>query len=56
VCRLVVAIVLSWAIFAQNTPDREIDRAAKSPYDFSRYVDTHPKIDWKSMWGAHRKV
>jgi hypothetical protein len=51
-CRLVAAIILSSMALAQNSPDREIASAAKSPYDFSRYVDSHPKIDWKSMWNA----
>ena len=50
--RLVAVIILSSMTFAQNSPDREIASAAKSPYDFSRCVDTHPKIDWKSMWTA----
>jgi hypothetical protein len=44
--------VFSSLALAQNAAEPELVRAAKSPYDFSRYVDTHPKIDWNAMWHA----
>jgi|SRR5579871_6401 len=47
--RLAVTIILCSATFAQNAPDPQIARAARSPYDFSRYVDTNPKIDWPAL-------
>ncbi len=51
-CRLAATIMLWSVTFAQNAPDGEIGRAVKSPYDFSRYVDTHSKIDRNARWAA----
>jgi len=51
-CRLMVAIVLSSVTFAQNAPDGEISRAAKSPYDLAKYINSHDEIEWKPLWQA----
>lgn len=48
--RFLVAIVLSSVTFAQNASNREIGRAAKSPYDLAKYINSHDEIDWKSLW------
>jgi hypothetical protein len=50
---LTATIILSFVALAQDAPDPEIVRAAKSPYDLARYIDSHPKIDdWKPLWTA----
>lgn len=50
--RAVAAVVFSAFALAQKAQDPEIVQAAKSPYELSRYVDTHPKIDWNALWNA----
>ena len=54
--RLAVTVALSSMALAQNVSDAEIVRAAKSPYDLARYIDSHARIDdWKPLWSAMGK-
>ncbi len=48
--RVIATIILSWVAFAQNAPDPELERAAKSPYDLARYIDSHTGFDWEPLW------
>jgi hypothetical protein len=52
--RLAAIIILSSVAFAQNAQEHaqepEIVRAAKSPYDLVRYINSHDDIDWKPLW------
>jgi hypothetical protein len=50
--RLASTIILSSVAFAQKAPDAEIVRAAKSPYDLARYIDSHPGADMTAVWRA----
>lgn len=50
--RAAVGVVFSAFALAQNAPEPEIARAAKSPYDLARYIDSHEKIDWPTLWRA----
>jgi hypothetical protein len=50
--RLAATIVLSSVAFAQNAPEPDIVRAAKSPYDLARYINSHDEIDWVPLWKA----
>src|SRR5580704_12199225 len=50
--RLAATIVLSSVAFAQNAPEPDIVRAAKSPYDLARYINSHDEIDWEPLWKA----
>jgi hypothetical protein len=50
--RVVAAVVFSTFALAQNAPDPEIVRAAKSPYDLARYINSHDEIDWEPLWRA----
>jgi len=48
--RVVATIILSSVAFAQNAPNPELERAAKSPYDLARYIDSHTGFDWEPLW------
>jgi len=51
--RLAGVVAASCALFAQGThPD--IVRAAKSPYDLARYIDSHTGFAWEPLWKALR--
>jgi hypothetical protein len=50
--RLAATIILSSVALAQNAPDPDIVRAAKSPYGLAQYVDSHTNIDWTQLWAA----
>lgn len=49
--RLAATIILSSVAFAQNPQEPEIVRAAKSPYDLARYINSHDDIDWATLAG-----
>ncbi len=48
--RLAATIILSSVAFAQNAQEPEIVRAAKSPNDLARYINSHDDIDWEPLW------
>lgn len=50
--RLAATLILSCLALAQDTPEPEIVRAAKSPYDLARYINSHDEIDWAPLWQA----
>jgi hypothetical protein len=50
--RLAATIILSSVAFAQNAPDPDIVRAAKSPYDLARFINSNDEIDWAPLWQA----
>ncbi len=50
--RVFAAISLAVAAVAQNSPQAEIARAAKSPYDLARYLETHTDFEWAPLWLA----
>ena len=41
-------------VLSQDTPDTasELARAARSPYDIERFVETHTDFDWEPLWKA----
>lgn len=41
------AIIFSMVALGQGTPDLDIVRAAKSPYDLAQYLRSRTNIDWK---------
>ncbi|HEY4363176.1 MAG TPA: hypothetical protein VGN17_19560 [Bryobacteraceae bacterium] len=44
------AILFAGIAVAQSVPQAEIARAAKSPYDLARYLETHTDFDWAPLW------
>jgi hypothetical protein len=54
--RVTATIILSSVAFAQDAPDPDIVRAAKSPYDLASYVGSHTNIDWRQLWAAMGNV
>jgi hypothetical protein len=44
-----VALVVSMVALGQNAPVPEIVRAAKSPYDLARFIDSHVGFDWAPL-------
>lgn len=48
--------LLAVAAAAQSIPDArnqdDLARAAKNPYDFARFIDSHNGFDWNVMWSA----
>jgi hypothetical protein len=54
-----VASMLGLAIFGLSLPvavfagvDEDLAKAAKSPYEIARFVDTHVTFDWEPLWKA----
>lgn len=45
-----VALVAAFAQGAKADP--ELLRAARSPYELARYVNSHADIDWRALWVA----
>jgi hypothetical protein len=46
------AVVFSMVALGQNAAEPEIVRAAKSPYDLARYLETHKGFKWAPLWKA----
>jgi len=46
------AVFFSVVALGQNAAEPEIVRAAKSPYDLARYINSHDDVDWDSLWHA----
>jgi hypothetical protein len=47
--RLVAAVILSPLAVAQTA---DLARAAKSPTQLARYVESHKTLDWDQLWNA----
>jgi hypothetical protein len=47
---VILAVVPPWPALADA--DADLARAAKSPYDIARCVDTHKTFDWSPLWKA----
>ncbi len=50
--RFASIVLVSSVAFAQTAPAPEIVRAAKSPYDLARYIDSHVGFEWGPLWNA----
>ena len=50
--RVAALVALSTVAIAQNVAEPEIVRAAKSPYDLARYLETHSDFEWAPLWQA----
>ncbi|HEX4232161.1 MAG TPA: hypothetical protein VHZ07_26070 [Bryobacteraceae bacterium] len=48
--RFAVAIILASVGLAQDAPDSDLVRAAKSPYALARYIDSHMGFAWEPLW------
>jgi len=51
---LIAVVISAFALPGHAIADVETDlaRAAKSPYDIARFVDTHKTFDWAPLWKA----
>ena len=49
---VILAMILSPAVFAQSAQEAEIAAAAKSPMTLARYVESHSTVDWNALRNA----
>ena len=50
--RLPALLLLSSLALAQNKQAPDIVRAAQSPFDLARFIDSHSEFDWVPLWKA----